>query len=263
MRLVSIGAFMVLLLAAPAAFAVSNAPGDLGGTVGTVIHEGSTRTAIVVYTDDYQGYDYVIQALNGLGLAYTAYYSDYAGFEAAVATGAYDLILVNHDNWYELSYAWDTILAELNAGKTAIITTFDCDGSNDYSGYMSALLAYAGHTWSYDWGSPPTIYGWNHIANPWWAGMSASISGTDAYMDDGDGLHGAAATSFAGSTPAYSEPDVMMNIHPCDLILACWCADEYPAAEAILWWTNCITWITVNPSPVGDGTWGAIKALYR
>jgi len=220
------------------------------------------RDAIVVYTDDYMAYDYVIQALNNLGLAYTAYYSDYAGFEAAVASGTYDLILVNHQNYFEVSNVWDDLLTQLNAGKAAILCTFDCDASDDYSGYMDDLLAYAGHQWNVDLSTLATIYGWAHIPNPWWAGMSVSISGVDNYFDDGDCLFGDAAYAFAGNTPAYTNGNVMMSAHA-DFIMACWAPDEYPAADAIQWWMNCISWILLPPSPTEEGTWGAIKELYR
>jgi len=222
------------------------------------------RLGVVVYTDDYQGFDYVLTALANQGLGYDLYYGDPAGFETAVASGAYDLIIVNHDSSFELSYAWDDIYNELLAGKKAIIMTFDCDGSNDYSGgFMASLLGLAGLTWNADVGTATTLYGW--IESPdFWQYMPAGAVPVhpDDYYDEGDAVCGDTTPAICGWTDSPDQCEIAVSFQCCELILGCVLLDEYAEADAIRFWENCIRYMAPEGCPVEESTWSVVKAIY-
>jgi hypothetical protein len=263
MRAVAVA--LVLVMLASSAFAIDNSRGQLGHKPHSERVPGLRVMSVVAYTDDYQGYDYIVDALNQLGMGYDLYMSDPDGFEVAVQTGNYDLILVNHENYFTVSNAWDDIAAELAAGKKAIVSTFDCDGSDDYSGGMDDILGFAGHEWNYDVQTAGDMYGWDHFWGPLWTGMPNPCVPVmpDAYFDEGDGIFGYADNSFAGWTPAFSDGDIAMNTFCCSIIVACWVADEYSPECAIQWWKNSILFLTEGPTVTARTTWGSVKALYE
>lgn len=227
-------------------------------------HEGDGRASIVVYTDEAFLAYHVITALNNLGLAYTVYYDDYIGFEMAVASGTFDVIVVDHNNYYEFSNAWDDIYNELVGGARGVICSFDWDGSNDASGYVDDVLLLGGHTHSVDWSTCLPVYPWPPASNPIWGSLPAVLNPLNTgYIDDGDEFTGDASNSFAGTTMAFDAAHVVMNYVPCQLVLAGWTPGQYMAADAVMWWENAITYVLSGVTPVQEKSWGAIKTQFR
>ena len=220
---------------------------------------GLRTQSIVVYTDDCYGYDLVLSALNQLGLGYDLYWFDYAGFETAVASGAYDVIIVNNACYFECSYAWDDIYNEFMAGKAGVIATFDWDGSDDYSGYVDDLLALNDHVWATGLDNATTQYAWN--MNPVFAGTDGILSVyTDGYIDNGDTWSWTTAEGGITSTP---EPRTATVNLACPRIYIGFAPDEMEQAETIQMWKNCILWVTSGPTATEQATWGGVKALYE
>ena len=259
MRLVMLLAVCLLL---PATALAGNAPGNLGHAGYHEQLPGIHAASIIVYTDDcVMGNDYVVTALTDMGLAYTLYSSDYAGFEAALAGGTWDIVLVNHDCYYELSYAWDDVVNAYMGGSKIAVATFDWDGSNDYSGYVDDLLALGEHTWAQDIIDQPPVYVWN--ADPVFTGLPTMLTSpfSGSYIDEGDVWSW--TTAEAGITP---DPEVRMadcNIRGCDLIFFGFVVDELGAADGVAIWKNVLTYFLTGPSAVDHVTWGAVKTLVR
>jgi hypothetical protein len=257
---------LALVLAAGSVYAIDNSPGQLVPKAYTEHVPGYRVASIVVYSDDSYGNDYVLDALNQLGLGYDLYWGDPAGFEAAVQTGTYDMIIVNHETIFSLSDAWDDIAAELVGGTKVIVSTFDCDGSDDYSGGgMADILGFAGHEWHYDLQLAQDIYGWGHFWGPLWTGMpNPCVPVTpDDYIDEGDAIWGYPDNSFAGWVPTFTDGEIAMNTFCCRIIVACWLADEYSADCTVQWWKNSILFLVEGPTAAELTTWGSVKALYE
>jgi hypothetical protein len=258
MRFLTAAAIIALL--APAAFA-TNSVQECDVEPRVEVHGGAADMSIVVYTDDCYGYDYVLPALDQLGYAYTLYYFDYYGFEAAVASGMYDLIITNHECYFELSYSWDDIYYQLLAGKCAILNSFDWDGSHDYSGFAGAVLGLAGHDWYADVQTATTVYVWN--VDPIYTGVGdlyPVLAGY--YIDEGDYLMGYGESGWNPSPDDYS---VNCNIHCGDyaLVIIAWCMDEYSREQVIQVWKNAINWIYWGASATDATSWGGVKAMYK
>jgi hypothetical protein len=254
-------ALAVVALLAPAAFAYNSV--ETPTTEPYVeVHGGVADMTIVVYTDDCYGYDYVLDALNQLGYGYTLYYMDYSGFEAAVASGMYDLIIVNHECYFELSYAWDDIYYQLLAGKCAILNSFDWDASNDYSGFCWSVLGLAGHEWYMDVQYAYSVYVWNFT--PIYDGTDGVLDPVipDYYIDEGDYLAGTGESGWTTSPDYYS---VNCNIYCGDyaLVIISWCMDEYDFIEVVQVWKNAINWIYWGASATDATSWGGVKAMYK
>jgi hypothetical protein len=267
-------AVALLTLAAGPVLAASNSLVEVEYQPYSVQVPGDRTQSIVVYSDDAYGYDYVLQALNQLGLGYDLFWADYSGFESAVGSGVYDLIIVNHDNYYELSYAWDEIYNEMLAGKRVILNSFDWDGSNDYSGgYSGSILDLMYHIHVRDIGTPTTIYGWP-TGDCVFAGTDGIVDvWTEGYLDDGDALQSVPspeAWDLGGWTPTPISGEVAMNIvvHYDGTIyiwiVISWCMDEYDGLDAVQIWKNTIlAAMGESPSVAMKTTWGGVKALYE
>jgi hypothetical protein len=256
---------LALLLLPAGAMGIESNAGDVAWTPSAEQVAGDSRETIVVYVDEVFGpYYYVKDALDNLGLAYTIYYSDYNGFEANVASGVNDIILVSHHNYYQLSYAWDDILNELMAGKKAGLCSFDWDGSHDYSGYADDILAYAGHTHSVDWSMTQPIHAWPPESDPFWCDLPDVLQDLDiGYIDDGDELVGDASNSFAGTTTTFDPYHVVMNYQATQLVIGGWCPGQYIGTDCVTWWTNVIQWLLGEPTATEATSWGAVKILYQ
>ena len=116
---------------------------------------------ILVYTDDYQmspGTTYVEQALQAMGMSYTAYYGDYDGFGSALTTGGpWDMVLVSHNNYFGLGNWWTEIEDYVDDGGTVVIETFDIDGSHSEP---TTLWTTLGVSYASDLGTPEPVYRW-------------------------------------------------------------------------------------------------------
>ena len=254
MRLAIVAA---MVLVAGSAFAASNSVVTVETTPVFEQVPGIDTQSIVVYTDDCYGYDLVLTALNQLGLGYDLYWFDYAGFETAVASGAYDVIIVNNACYYECSYAWDDIYNEFMAGKAGVIATFDWDGSNDYSGYVDELLALNDHTWAGDLQNATPVYAWN--MDPVFTGTDGVLSVfTDGYIDNGDVWNW--TTAEGGIQPVPTPGMANVNL-ACPRIYIGFAPDEYEQADVVQMWKNCILWVISGPTATEHTTWGSVKSL--
>lgn len=253
-------AAVIMVLLAGSALAVSNSPVQNGPAPYHMVVPGARTQNIVVYTDDCYGYDYVLDALAAEGLAYTLYYADYAGFEAAVASGLYDMILVNHECYFECSYTWDTLINAYNAGASMAVFTFDWDGSNDYSGRVRDLLALGLHTFAFDVQTQGPVYVWN--ADPIFTGLPATIPPAmpDIYFDEGDSW--SYETAESGWTPTPSQPYASCNIG-CGLVLGGFTMDELSQDHAVRIWRNIIHYLQLEPSATRSASWSSLKTLFR
>ena len=179
-------------------FAASPAP-DVAAEFRTY---GLTAERVLVYADDYRhsaGSHYIDQALQGLGLSYTAYYNDPSGFESALASGSWDLVIV--DNYtFVLGEVWDDIDAHIAAGGKALITTWNLDGVS-----AAPLWAHLGLQWVGDLFSPQPVFRWNPghplFTHPESVPDFTQLS--DFYTDDGDRVNAiGSAQLVAGFTAA-------------------------------------------------------------
>jgi len=144
---------------------------------------------ILVYADDAYtsaGNTYVELALQALGLSYTGYYNDYAGFGNALTTGGpWDLVLVSHNNWYALGNYWTEIEDYVNAGGQVVIETFDIDGSDSEA---TTLWDTLGVSQVSDMSTMQSLYRWEptHPIFTLIESVPDMTTITHAYTDDGD-----------------------------------------------------------------------------
>ncbi len=165
--------------------------------------DGAGRS-ILVYTDDMfvePGQTYVELALRELGLAYTCYYDDYAGFGAALTAGTWDLVLVSHNNRFQFGDYWSEIEDYVNAGGKVVIETFDIDGSHSEA---TTLWNTLGVAHSSDMGSAEPLYRWQP-AHPVFQGienLSDLTTYTAEYNDNGDKCDAVSPTIAVGGFAA-------------------------------------------------------------
>ncbi len=163
---------------------------------------GLAAERILLYADDYRhsgGSHYMDQALQGLGLSYTAYYNDPAGFEIALASGSWDLVIVDNYNFI-LGPVWDDIDAHLAAGGKVLITTWNLDGVS-----AEPLWAHLGLQWVGDFFTPLPVYRWDpgHPLFTRPESVPDFTQLTDFYNDDGDRVNALGSSqTVAGFTPA-------------------------------------------------------------
>ena len=115
---------------------------------------------ILIYADDdhHTAPDtFLDQALQALGLSYTAHYDDdFAGFEADLALGGWDLVLFGNDNYWPESSTLDALNAYAAGGGRVIVTSWVM---SDDPGH--ALWTTLGATWVADDDDPPApVYWW-------------------------------------------------------------------------------------------------------
>ena len=116
---------------------------------------------ILIYADD--AYHtapntFLDQALQALGLGYTAYYdSDFGGFEAALAGGTYDLVLFGNDNWAPPASTIDALNAYVMGGGKLIYQSWQVSSQLGHP-----LLDALGVMWvSDDFDPPDPVYWWD------------------------------------------------------------------------------------------------------
>lgn len=123
------------------------------------IHSAATAN-ILVYADEpvhLAPATFVDQALQGLGLPYTAYYDgEYGDFEAALTNaGPWDLVILAADNWSAPSTTLDALLAYVNGGGRLIAHAWNVNGGH-------ALWNAMGVSFVSDVGDPPDpVYWWS------------------------------------------------------------------------------------------------------
>ena len=116
---------------------------------------------ILIYADDAYHMapnTFLDQALQALGLGYTAYYdSDFGGFEAALAGGTYDLVLFGNDNWAPPASTIDALNAYVMGGGKLIYQSWQVSSQLGHP-----LLDALGVMWvSDDFDPPDPVYWWD------------------------------------------------------------------------------------------------------
>jgi thermitase len=116
---------------------------------------------VLVYTDDPfvpTSSRYVIVALNSLGINYTHYADDPWSFGAALVSQPWDLVIVDHYNYYAVGNYWTELEEYVRDGGRLVLSTFDIDGSNSEP---TTLWDTLGVRWVSDMlSSPEPVYRW-------------------------------------------------------------------------------------------------------
>ena len=109
---------------------------------------------VLMYQDDAYGNYFAQDALDALGYNYTVFTDDFAGFETALTTGSWDLVILNDCNWTPPDTTLDAVEAYINAGGKAILVSWRMmDGHS--------LWTTAGLTGAVSYGAPGTnVYRW-------------------------------------------------------------------------------------------------------
>ncbi|OPZ41635.1 MAG: hypothetical protein BWY94_02359 [Actinobacteria bacterium ADurb.BinA094] len=113
---------------------------------------------VLIYADDayHEAPDtFLDQALQALGLSYTAHYDDdFAGFEADLAAGGWDLVLFGNESYFPDSSTFDALNTYAAGGGRVIVTSWVM-----FPGH--ALWTTLGATWVADDVDPPApVYWW-------------------------------------------------------------------------------------------------------
>jgi hypothetical protein len=115
---------------------------------------------VLVYVDDpFRLPDtFVDQALQRLGMTYTAYYEDWHGFEGDLATGAWDLAIVANDNLFLETSAYDALADHVGAGGRLIFTGWAVGSAPEHP-----LWEMLGVSWAGDDDVPPgdPVFWWD------------------------------------------------------------------------------------------------------
>ncbi|MDI6807651.1 MAG: hypothetical protein QME66_01555 [Candidatus Eisenbacteria bacterium] len=232
-------------------------------------HEvGEPWWGIIVYTDDaYNWPPAAITALNNLGYGYTWYDRDPVGFETELQERPYFFrqIFVSHCTYYELSYAWDEILALVEGHTQAGIETFDGDCSHDHSGAGRALFERIGAGGAYDFG-PTDLFLSNSWRPSFWEDLNGIVipwTGNLGYIDNGDiaGWLLWASCSLARWHPSGSTNGALYQLPPCSWV-GFWILDHnYPYNLAVHMWE--VRFRSTPGTAAETETWGKIKAMFR
>ncbi|MDI6808590.1 MAG: hypothetical protein QME66_06385 [Candidatus Eisenbacteria bacterium] len=260
--------FVMLLFALPA-FAATNAklniPAQGPGPGKHVVGEATAAGNIIIYTDDLVYWPpAAIQALNAIGYGYTWYHADPFGFQAALQQMPWDIILVSHCTYFELSYAWDDIYYQMMRGATVGIDTFDGDCSHDYSGFGPTLFQAIGAAQMSDFG-PDDIF----FANDpeFWGPLSGQFIRNIGvgYIDNGDiiGYIMPWAVMTAQWGGIWAPNNIRRFQFPCSW-LDLWILDyDFSLNDAVNVWFVRLVWLDISPTAAQNESWGKIKAMYK
>jgi len=209
--------------------------------------------SVLVYTDDYYvtpSLRYAIVALDNLGINYTHYADDPWGFGVALTSQAWDLVVVDHCNYYTLGSYWTEIEEYVHNGGLLVLSTFDIDGSNSEP---TTLWNTLGVQWFSDMWSPEPVYRWDpsHSIFTFPNTVGDLTSYIEGYADDGDHVATTTGTSIAGFTMSPTEgyaAIVVGNTYP--TVLFNYILDEFRydqdddgKLDAIELWENAIVYL--------------------
>jgi thermitase len=166
----------------------------------------AVRNALV-YSDDWYvspSSRYVIVALNDLGINYTYYSDDPSGFGAALVSQSWDLVIVDHCNYYAMGQYWTELEEYVRNGGRLVLSTFDVDGSNSEP---TTLWDTLGVRWVSDMGAPEPVYRWlpSHAIFTFPNTVGDFTSYTQGYYDGGDHVAATTGTAIAGFTTSPTE----------------------------------------------------------
>jgi thermitase len=211
----------------------------------------SVRNALV-YSDDYYvepSSRYVIVALNDLGINYTYCSDDPWGFSAALVSQPWDLVIVDHCNYYAMGQYWNELEEYVRNGGHLVLSTFDIDGSNSEP---TTLWDTLGVRWVSDMGAPEPVYRWlsSHAIFTFPNTVGDLTSYTQGYWDGGDHVATTTGTAIAGFTTSPAEDYaavVVGNTYP--TVLFSFRPDEFRydqdrdgKLDAIELWENAIVY---------------------
>jgi len=210
---------------------------------------------VLVYTDDYYmepSSRYAIVALDNLGVNYTHYADDPSGFGYALTRQPWDLVIVDHDNWYALGNWWTELEAYVRGGGLLILSTFDIDGS---SSEPTTLWDTLGVQYVSDMPYPEPVYRWIP-AHPMFTfpnNVSDLTSYIEGYGDDGDHVRTTTGTAVAGFTTSPTEGYagiVVGNEYQTVLFSFLLCEFRYDQdadgkLDAVELWENAIVYVTM------------------
>jgi hypothetical protein len=210
---------------------------------------------VLVYTDDFfvpPLSRYVIVALNSLGINYTHYADDPWGFGAALVSQPWDLVIVDHYNYYAVGYYWTELDEYVRNGGRLVLSTFDIDGSHSEP---TTLWDTLGVRWISDMlYSPEPVYRWMP-SHPIFT-FPNTVGDLTSYIylgpvDYGDHIAATTSTPIAGFTISSTEDYaaiVVGNIYP--TVLFSFTLDEFRYDEdgdgkldAIELWQNAIVYL--------------------
>ena len=162
---------------------------------------------VLIYTDDYMvapSSRYPIVALDSLSINYTHYFDDPWGFGEALVRQPWDMVIVDHCNYYALGLYWTELEEYVRNGGLLIVATFDIDGSNSEP---TTLWETMGARWISDMWSPEPAYQWipSHPVFTYPNTVGNLTSYTEAYWDDGDHVAATTGTPIAGFAPFFME----------------------------------------------------------
>ena len=205
---------------------------------------------VLVYSDDYAvapGSRYVIIALDSLGISYTYFSNDPWGFGSALTSQSWDLVVVDHCNYYALGNYWNELDDYVRNGGRLVLSTFDIDGS---SSVPTALWDTLGVRWMSDMYSPEPVYRWipSHPIFNFPNTVGDLTSSSYEYSDNGDHVSPTTGTAVGGftSSPGTDNAAIVVgNAYP--TVLFSFILDEFRHDEngdgkldAVELWENAI-----------------------
>lgn len=208
---------------------------------------------VLVYSDDYPmspSSRYVIVALDSLGINYTHFSDDPSGFGSALISQPWDLVIVDHCNYYSIGNYWTELEEYVHNGGLLILSTFDVDGSDSEP---TTLWSTLGVHWTSDMLYPEPVYRWapSHPLFTFPNTVEDLSLYTEEYYDDGDHVTATTGTPVAGFSPSITEgfsAIVIGNAYP--TILFSFILDEFRNDEdndgtldTIELWENAIAYL--------------------
>jgi len=159
---------------------------------------------VLVYSDDYYvapSSRYVIIALNELGINFTYYIDDPSGFGWALSSQPWDMVIVDHCNYYAMGNYWTELDYYVRNGGLLILSTFDIDGSHSEP---TSLWDTLGVRWVSDMPYPEPLYRWvlSHVMFTFPNSVGDLTSYIQGYYDGGDHVAATTGTAIAGFTNA-------------------------------------------------------------
>jgi subtilase family serine protease len=208
---------------------------------------------VLVYSDDYfvaPSSRYVIIALNELGINFTYYSNDPLGFGSALVSQSWDMVIVDHCNYYAIGNYWTELDDYVREGGLLVLGTFDIDGSNSEPTNLWDTL---GVSWVSDMSYLEPVYRWvtSHdiFTFPNSVGDLTSYSNL-GYNDRGDHVAATTGTAIAGftSSPAADSASIVVgNVY--QTVLFSFRVDEFRydqdgdgKLDAIELWQNAIVY---------------------
>jgi thermitase len=208
---------------------------------------------VLVYSDDAavtSSQRYVIVALDDLGINYTYVADDPWGFGTALVSQPWDLVIVDHCNYFAMGNYWNELESYVRNGGSLILSTFDVDGSNsEYTTLWETL----GVHWVSDMWTPEPVYRWapSHPVFTFPNTVGDLTSYSEGYGDNGDHVTATTGTAIAGfaASPAQDRAALVEgNTYP--TMLFSFLLDEFRydqdgdgKLDAVELWENTIVYL--------------------